>query len=811
MGAGVADRLTRSPDVDTILVMRDIPTRGPSPRPGPATPSPSVRGLSDHEARERLRRYGPNAVEEERPHPWLAFLGKFWAPVPWMLELAILLELILGRRTEAGLMASLLVFNALVSARQETRSQKALALLRQRLTVEARVRRDDRWSMRPAAELVPGDIIRVRMGDIVPADARILEGALQADQSALTGESLPVDLAAPATAHAGSAVRHGEATAEVTSTGARTYFGKTAMLVRAAKAPSRLESVILGIVRSLVLLDLLLVIAVVLFALAVGRPLAETLPFALILLVASVPVALPATFTLATALGALDLVKRGVLVTRLSAIEDAAGLDLLCTDKTGTLTENRLAVGAVHAYPPYTREDVLRLAALASDEATQDPIDLAILDASPPSGHAPAAEERLRFIPFDPRDKRSEAIVRVGSEILRVVKGAPAAVASLVPGLDAPFGPDVEALSAQGDRVLAIATGPDRGLQVAGLIGLRDRPRADSRSLVQDLRDLGVRTVMVTGDGVATARAIAGQVGIGARACPPDRLRAGDRSSLLECDIFAGVLPEDKFRLVEAFQAAGHVVGMTGDGVNDAPALKQAELGIAVATATDAAKAAASVVLTRPGLEDMVAALATSRQIYQRMLTYTLNKIIKTLEISLVLSFGFLLGGVFLTSPSLVVLLLFTNDFVTMSIATDRVSVARRPERWPLRALVMSSVALAAPPLLLLLGVTWIVRACAGLELRQLQTVVFLMLVFTGQATVYLVRERDHFWRSRPGKWLILSTAVDLLGVGLLATQGWLMAPISIHLATGLLAAALIYLVAGDCFKVVVFRHFRLR
>ena len=763
-------------------------------------------GLSSAEAARRLRELGPNSVPQEKRRPLRALALKFWAPVPWMLEVAVVLELALGKFDEAAVIAALLVLNAVLAFAQEGRADRALDLLRGRLSARARVLRDGRWQVVPAGELVPGDAIHLRLGDIVPADVRIGSGQMLLDQSALTGESLPVEAEAGASAYAGSTVRRGEATGEVTATGTRTYFGRTAELVRTAKTVTHLEGLIFTIVRYLVALDVALVVALLAYAIATGLPLTDTLPFALVLLVASVPAALPATFTLAQAFGAQELAHRGVLVTRLSAIEEAAAMDVLATDKTGTITENRLALTALQASAPRTEEELLRFAALASDEATQDPIDLAVLAAARARGALRVAAERLSFEPFDPSTKRSEALVREGDARLRVVKGAPLAVAALVAGT-----PDVRAaterLAAGGQRVIAVAAGPEGALELVGLLALSDPPRADSAQLIASLRALGVRVVMVTGDGLETARAVAAQVGIGARACTAEALRQGGAAPALDCDVYAGVLPEDKFNLVRALQRAGHVVGMTGDGVNDAPALKQAEVGIAVSSATDVAKASASVVLTNPGLAEVVAAVETSRRIYQRMLTYTLNKIVKTLEIAVFLSVGVMLTGVFVVTPLLMVLLLFTNDFVTMTIATDRVSFSPQPDRWRVPELMRTAAALAAVILALSFTVFFVGRDWLHLPLAQLQTLVFVMLVLSGQGTVYVVRERRHFWRSRPSAWLLAATAADIALVAFLALEGILMAPVAPGLLAALAAAVLAMLLALDFLKLRIFRR----
>ena len=657
----------------------------------------------------------------------------------------------------------------------------------------------------PAERLVPGDLIHLRVGDMVPADARLVDGNVLIDHSAVTGESVPIEAGAGYTAYAGGLIKRGEATAVVTATGSHTYFGKTAELVRQANAAGHLQQTIFTIVKYLVAFDVVLAGLVLVYALSAGIGLGDILPFCLMLLVASIPVALPATFTLASALGTQELARRGVLVSRLSAIEEAAAMDVLATDKTGTLTKNELSVAIVEPIAPYSEQDVIRYAALASDDATQDPIDLAILAAARSHKVSTGDFTVRKFVPFDPSTKCSESLVQHGTDQMRIVKGAPSTIATFV-GMSA-F-PEAEKLATDGYRVLAVATSSEQHLDTAGFLALLDPPRDDSAHLVANLKQLGVRILMITGDGPATAATVATQVGITGAACSPDRLRSDPERAAAECDVFAGVFPEDKFRLVQALQHACHIVGMTGDGVNDAPALKQAEVGVAVANATDVAKAAASIVLTNPGLGDVVSAVETSRRIYQRMLTYTLNKIIKTIEVALFLSLGVVLTRTLVVTPLLIVLLLFTNDFVTMSIATDHVSFSKRPDRWRIRTLVLTAAPLAGLLVLFSLSVLFIGRNVLALSTVQIQTLAFLTLVFGGQGTIYLVRERGHLWHSRPSRWMLLSSGADILIVSALATRGILMTPLPLPLVTGLLGGILLYLFVVDYLKIMIFRRF---
>jgi H+-transporting ATPase len=775
-----------------------------------STPAPPV-GLTDAEVRQRLEHYGANEIRERRAHPILDLVQKFWGPIPWMLEATILIQILLDKRGEAAIVGALLAFNAAISFIEEGRANEAVALLRSRLSTQARVLRDGHWQSVPAANLVPGDCVHLRMGDLSPADIRIVNGDVLLDQSALTGESVSVEAGAGTLAYAAAMVRRGEATGQVVATGLHTYFGKTAELVRTAKATSHLQTTIFSIVKTLIIIDAVLVCLLLLYAAWAGLPFTDVIPFALILLVASIPVALPATFTLATALGSTELARNGVLVTRLSAIEEAAGMDVLCTDKTGTITENRLSLAATVPFAPFSENELLRCGALACDPATQDPLDLAILAAAVARGLVADPPRRLAFVPFDPARRYSLGRYEDPAGTLCVVKGAPRAVAGLIP--NAPdIGAATERLAADGNRVLAVASGPDPDtLRLAGLVALEDPPRADSGSLVKGLQDLGVRIVMVTGDNLATACAVARRVGIGSRAATADALDHFDGSRALDHDVYARVFPEHKIMLIRLLQQAGHVVGMTGDGVNDAPALKQADVGVAVASATDVARAAAGVVLTAAGLVDALSAVQISRRIYQRMLTYTINKVMKTLEIAVFLSIGVMVTNTFVITPLLIVLLLFTNDFVTMSLATDRVSYSRTPDRWNIKALMLTGGALAALVLLLSFSVFFVGRDLLGLPLPQLQTLVFVMLVATGQGNVYLVRERAHFWQSRPSAWLMVSSIADLGIVVSMATIGILMTPISPLLIGGLLAAVTIYLLMLDQLKVLIFRRFAIR
>jgi H+-transporting ATPase len=758
--------------------------------------------LTGDEARIRLEKDGPNAMPDTSAHPLRNALIKFWAPVPWLLEAAILLQVGLHKYLQAAVIAGLLIFNAALAWFQEGRAQATLTALKSRLALNASVRRDGVWRTVPAAELVRGDLVKLSLGGVVAADMHLLDGSVLVDQSMLTGESLPIEAGAGVDTYAGSQVRRGEATAVVTATGVRTKFGRTAELVRTAHVVSSQQKAVLRIVRNLAIFNGGIIVLIGTYAWFHAMPWNEIIPLLLTSVLAAIPVALPATFTLAAALGARALAKVGVLPTRLTALDEAATINVLCSDKTGTLTRNQLFVTTVRPMPGFDEAHILGLAALASSDGGQDSVDAAIRSAAAQK-LAADLPKLTSFVPFDPSTKISEAMATdAKGRQERIVKGA----FTVVAGMAAPA-PDAASIAGdlekQGFRVLAVAAGAPAAIQMLGFIALSDPPRTDSASLISELKGLGVRTVMVTGDAPATAAIVAHAVGLEGAVCPagpiPEAIKPEDFA------VFASILPEGKFDLVKAFQKNGSTVGMCGDGANDAPALRQAQIGIAVSTATDVAKSAAGVVLTEAGLGGIVAAVKEGRVTFQRILTYTLNSVLKKIVQVLLLAVGLVMTGHAVLTPTLMVIVMITGDFLAMSLTTDRVRPSVNPNSWQIGRITGAGVILGLCFLVFATTVLAIGKFELQLGTSGLQTLSVVAIVFGSQATIYAIRSRRHLWDLRPTKWLVLSSIADLLIISILAVRGIAMAPLPLSVIAYEFAGALVFGLVLDSIKIPVF------
>jgi len=779
-------------------------------------------GLTSAEVDLRQKGYGYNEVSEQKEHPVRRFLAKFWGVSAWMLELIMILSAFLHKYSDLVVVSALLVVNAILSFLQERRAVGVVNTLRRRLQVSARVMREANWLLVPARELVPGDIIRVRSGDIIPADVKLLTGSLSIDQSALTGESQEADKVPGEVLPSGAVIRRGEGNGVVILTGAKTYFGRTTELVQKARPKLHIEEVVAKMVRWLFVIVGALLGVVVALSLIRGAPLLELVPLMLVLLMSAVPVSLPVMFTVSMAVGSKELAKRGVLVTRLSAAEDAATMDVLCVDKTGTITMNQLTITSVIPLEHAMESDVLFAGALSSQEANQDPIDLAFLA---------AAKERhifddlpkvipVSFTPFDATNRRTEAIVEYKGQRLRVTKGAVRTVAQAC-GLQ-PIA--IEALEARvnesalkGYRTLAVARGSEAGiLSIVGLVTLYDPPRPDAKKLITELHDLGISVKMLTGDALAVASEIAHEVGL------PNIRRAADLKSanpqagnklvdlLQGADGFAEVYPEDKYTVVQHLQSTGHVTGMTGDGVNDAPALRQAEVGIAVSTATDVAKGAASVVLTEPGLTNIVTLVRQGRTIYQCILTWIINKISRTILKAAFVTIAYVMTGKFVVSAFAMLLLVFMTDFAKVALATDNVRPSIKPETWKIGGFITISVVLGIAMVaetLLFLWICWS-RFDLATNNNALYTFSFLTLLNFAVFSIVSARERRWFWSTMPSKTLmaalianvLIGTVLTFVGLpDLMPLPGWQMLAIFVY-------AMVACLVVNDTVKVMMIK-----
>ncbi|MEJ2183056.1 MAG: plasma-membrane proton-efflux P-type ATPase [Nitrospirota bacterium] len=773
--------------------------------------SSSEKGLSTAEAQKRLQQYGHNEISEKKKSAFLKLLSYFWGPIPWMIEVAAILSAVVHHWEDFWIIFILLLLNAAVGFWQEHKADNAIELLKKKLAPRARVLRDGTWTDMDARELVPGDVVRVRMGVIIPADLKLMEGDyLLADESALTGEAMPVEKHISDVAYSGSIARQGEMNGLVTATGMNTFFGRTAKLVEEARKRSHFQKAVMKIGDYLIVLALALVAVIFLVALFRHESILQTLQFALILTVAAIPAALPAVLSVTMAVGAVALSKKEAIVSKLTAIEEMAGMDVLCSDKTGTITQNKISVGDVESFGGVGEDDVLLVAALASREEDQDPIDDAILAKAKEAGAA-GGYRTLAFTPFDPVSKRSTATLEdSGRGRFKAAKGAPQAIVSLVADTKA-VGADVDkrvdALAAQGYRPLGVArTDKDGNWRYLGLIGLTDPPREDSAQTIETAQAMNVRVKMVTGDHVAIAREIAHQVHLGGNIMPAssflDRPDRQARRTVEDADGFAEVFPEHKYHIVELLQSGGHIVGMTGDGVNDAPALKKADAGIAVSGATDAAKSAADIVLTQPGLSVIIDAIKESRTIFQRMNSYAVYRIAETIRLLFFITASILIFNFYPVTAVMIVLLALLNDAPIMAIAYDEVRYRNEPEKWHMGVVLGKATLLGLIGVFFSFMIFYIGEHVLRLDRDVIQSFIFLKLAVAGHLTIFLTRTQGPFWSIRPGAALFWSAVTTKALATLVAVYGWYVSPIGWKLALFVWVYALVAFVITDFVKV---------
>ncbi|ACL11527.1 H+-transporting ATPase related protein [Desulfurococcus amylolyticus 1221n] len=772
----------------------------------------SLRGLTKAEVEERIRKYGLNVVPEKKESLLKLFLKKFTGLTPYTIEAAAVISFVLGRYVDFAVMVALLLVNAVIGIIHEHRAEKAVELLKSKLRVVVRALRDGEWTDVPAEYVVPDDIVKLKLGDVVPADGELVTGHLIVDESALTGESFPVDKNPGDKVYAGSTVLRGEGVVRVSATGASTRYGKTVELVQVSKPRLIIEEITASITKGLLVADIFFILLVAVKLIMSRTSFLDLLPFTLTLLIASIPIALPAMTTITLALGSVELAKAGVIVRRLEAIEAGSMMDVICLDKTGTITENRITVReVVPLSSEYSEREVLLYALLASEEDSKDPIDRAVIEAAKQKGVSKQGVEVLEFKPFSPETKRTEAIARVNGVEVRTVKGAPQVLAEMDKDLDkSRYEALIKEMSSKGERPLAVGVEKSGVFKVVGLIGLYDKPRDDSPLFIKEIKEMGVKPIMITGDNVYVAKTISEVVGIGGRVVTLKGVPREEIPSLVEdIDAFAEVIPEEKHDIVVALQKKEHVVGMTGDGVNDAPALKRADLGVAVSNATDIAKLSASVVLTKPGLRNIVDIIKLGRMVYRRIVVWSLNKVVKTFQIVYFVAISTLFLGLPVLTPTHMILMLFLYDFVTLSISTDRLKPSRKPERWNIRKLVTVSVVLGFIKILELFLALYIALDYLALPLDQTRTFVFYVLLLSGLFNILNFRETNWFWSSKPSLPVSLSIVGDIIVGTILVYQGWVIPAIPLYaISVGFLYSVAVTLMLTDAAKIMVFRFF---
>jgi H+-transporting ATPase len=783
-----------------------------------------LKGLTTEEANSKLELYGYNSIPEIKPNQLIKFLKRFWGITPLMLEFTIILEWLIDKQIDSIIILILLIFNAFIGYFQERKSNSALAMLKQQLQITVKVKRDQKWIIISAKNLVSGDIIRLKSGDFVMADAKILDGNLDVDQSSLTGESLLINKKKGDLIFSGSIVKRGEATAIVTTTGINTKFGHTVELIQNAIPKLHIQTIIKKVVKILLTIVIFSMLIIIFVSLIKNINIREILPLLVLLLVAAIPVALPTMFTISMALGSLKLSKSGLLVTRLDAVDDASAMNILCVDKTGTITTNKQRITEVISTPDFRKEDVITYGALASEDADQDPIDLAFISKLMELNISNRNFKRIEYIPFNPNYRRTEAIVEEDFKKKYIMKGAINEIFNLVSDSKEKILSFKQVIKSKGFKdykLIAVAVGNNKDeMRLVGIVKIRDEIRSDTPKFVSELKDLGISLKMLTGDSLPIAQDVAENINLGNNIITVSDLKESinneDSRDLLEnVDGFAEIYPEDKYLIVKRFQEIGHIVGMTGDGINDAPALKQAEVGIAVSNANDVAKKSASVVLTVEGLEGIVELIKNGRKIFQRVLIWIMNKIIKTFYAVIFIILAYLILSMKIVSSLHIILFLFLTDYVTLSIATDNVEYPKRPETWNIireiiLGFILGTLIIFEGFSLLFLG-NFLFNILA--QLQKLQTFVFLFLIFIGYFSLLSIREHGHFWSSRPSKFLIIAMGINVfivIFISLIGFPGF--SAISLgEISFVILYSFLIALLVNDFIKFELKKYFSLR
>lgn len=784
-------------------------------------------GLSTGEVESRRASFGYNELPEEKQNPILKFLSFFWGPIPWMIEIAAVLSAVDKHWSDLIVISILLFANAIVGFWEEYQAGNTIAALKKSLAMTAKVKRDGQWTVLPARELLPDDVIRIRLGDIIPADAKLLEGdPLQVDQSALTGESLPVTHKTGDVVYSGSVIKQGEIDAVVTAIGTKTFFGKTAHLVESTHSTSHFQKAVLKIGNFLIVLASVLAAVILAFALLRGDALATTLQFVLVLTVAAIPVAMPTVLSVTMAVGARSLASKKAVVSHLAAIEELAGMDVLCSDKTGTLTKNQLVLGEPFVVKDVDAQELIVAGSLASRKEDGDPIDLAVI--SGVKDETVLEKYSLaHFKPFDPINKRTEATVKgQDGQAFYVTKGAPQVIMALVhpePELQKQVDDAIQKFAARGFRSLAVARGEAKRptansqeitWQLLGILSLYDPPRDDSKETIQAAQNLGVKVKMITGDQAVIGQEIARQLGLGTNILKAEVLdsftdKESDKLADLaeNADGFAQVFPEHKYHIVGALQSRGHIVGMTGDGVNDAPALKKADAGIAVSGATDAARSAADIVLLNPGLATIVDAIGVSRRIFQRMNSYSIYRIAETIRVLLFMTLSILVFNFYPVTAIMIVLLALLNDGAILSISKDNAVPSEQPEKWDMKRVLWVAGVLGFTGVIASFGLFYVGEQYFHLSREVIQTLIYLKLSVAGHLTIFLTRTRGPFWSNKPANLLLFAVFGTQIVATLIAVYGAFMTPIGWGWALAVWGYAIAWFLVNDRVKLLVY-HF---
>ena len=775
--------------------------------------SSSPSGLSSKEAQKRYKEYGYNEIVEEQVNPVVKFLKFFLGPIPWMIEIALIISLLIQHWEEFTVILILLLINGCVGFYQEYKADNAIDLLKEKLAYHVHVLRDGKWLELPSRETVPGDIIRVHIGDIIPADIKLIKGAyITVDESALTGESLPVDKSVEDIAYSGSIVHKGEMLGLVIATGMSTYFGKAAELIAGVTPKSHLEEAVVKIGDYLIVLDLLMVSFIFIAGLFRHQSFFDILGFSLVLTIASIPVAQPAVLSVTMTVGAMALAKKKAIVSKLTSIEEMAGMDVLFSDKTGTLTKNQIVIAEISPYDHNTKDDVLFYAGLASAK-NGDPIDKAIFDKIEESEALSKKIEKyktLKFNPFDPVCKSTEAEIEYKDEYkFSVSKGAPQVILSRLSDGDTEKNVCglVDLYAERGYRALGVAkTDKKNEWEFIGLITLYDAPRKTSKGTIAQAKALGIDVKMVTGDHIAIAKQTAKEIGLGTNIKLPssflDKQGAEAEEIVEKASGFAEVFPEHKYKLVELLQEKGKIVGMTGDGVNDAPALKKADAGIAVASAVDAAKSAADIVFTKPGLSVIINAITESYKIFHRMKSYSIYRVAETIRILIFTAMVILIFNVYPVTALMLVLIALLDDIPVMTIAYDHTEKVNSPQRWNMYQVLGMSTFLGILGVLSSLILFFIGIDIFKLDIAVLQSIIFLKLVVAGHLTMFVTRNTGHFWSVKPSGIFFWSVILTDVFATVLVVSGIFLAPISWELAAFVWIYSLIAFLIEDYLKI---------